>query len=440
VVNYLPWFKLAEGTQDVKVRHLISHSIGLPKFSADTLWHVGFTQKEIIDKLSVIPVCAKPGAKYAYQNMFVGIAGLLIESVLKKPLKEIVEERIFKPLGMERASMGPHPSGFFEKISQFFKKEKKHDPDLITTGYINLDGAPSASISTEEPYLFEGTSGVNSSSADFLKFIDCIINGGVIRSGENAGQVLLSPRAIQDMTTKQVSISDIRNSSSHFPVSRMKPGSFYYGNGIFGFMYGSGDKYEKLIMHEGAGAGWRSIWVALPEHGFGVVVLVNHGSINSNLLPESIAYKVLDSYLHTIYGTTDLPDLPAVNWSDLFYKSFLSSKKYFKHRFDSYVLGPPPALDLLLGEYESNVYGTLKIVSNGDDNLIAKYRGRDIALKHVGGTVFSFDSNKLTSRYGDDDHGELYFKMEDKSAGKGAEKKVVGLNVGLLREADFKKK
>jgi CubicO group peptidase (beta-lactamase class C family) len=449
VVNYLPWFKLAEGTQDVKVRHLISHCIGLPKFSADTLWHIGFTQKEIIEKLSVIPVCAKPGEKYAYQNMFVGIAGLLIESVLKKPLKEVVDERIFKPLGMGHSSMGSHPSGFWGKISQFFKKEKQHDSDLLVTGYINLGGAQSASISTDEPYLFEGTSGVNSSTADFLKFVNCIINGGVIRSGENAGgnaggnagKTLLSPRALQDMTTKQVHISDIRNSSSHFPVSRMKPGSFYYGNGVFGFMYGSGEKYEKLLMHEGAGAGWRSIWVALPEHGFGVVVLVNHGSINSNLLPESIAYRVLDSYLHTVYSASSQPSLPDINWSDLFYKSFLSSKKYFKHRFDSYVLGPPPAFESLLGEYESNVYGTLKIASKDNDDLVVKYRGRDIPLKHVGGTVFAFDSNKLTPRYGDDDHGELYFKTDDKRTSKQeAEKKVVGLNIGLLREADFKKK
>jgi CubicO group peptidase (beta-lactamase class C family) len=419
VTNYLPWFKLSAGTQDVKVRHLISHCIGLPKFAADTLWHLGFTQKEIIEKLGIIPVCAPPGEKYAYQNMFVGIAGLLIESILKKPLRDIVQERIFEKLGMEHSSMGPHPTGFWGKIKQFFKKEKKHDPDLLVTGYINY-GGPAVSVSTDEPYLFEGTSGVNSSTADYLKFIACLINGGIIESGVNAGTALLSQRAMKEMTSKQIAISDIRNNSSHFPVERMEKGSFYYGNGIFGFNYGTDTKKAKVIMHEGAGAGWRSIWMILPEHNFGFVVLTNYGSINSNLLPEAIAYQLLDLYLN----------IPGHNWNDWFYKSFLSSKKYFKHRFDAYVLGPPPPLESLSGKYKSEIYGALTIVQKGG-GLVAEYRGRDVPLKHVGGTVFSFDANKLTVRYGDDDYGELYFQRQGN--------KVDGLKVGLLREDDFKK-
>jgi CubicO group peptidase (beta-lactamase class C family) len=124
VSKFLPQFKLASehSTKEMKIRHLVSHCSGLPKFSADTLWHVGCSQAEILEGLSKIGVVAKPGDKYAYQNMFVGIAGLLIEAVLKKPWAEIIQERVFDRVCMRDSSVGPHPRGFCDRVSVFFSR------------------------------------------------------------------------------------------------------------------------------------------------------------------------------------------------------------------------------------------------------------------------------------------------------------------------------
>ena len=417
VVKYLPWFKLSDenATKKATVRHLVSHCIGLPKFSADTFWHLGFSQKEIIEKLSKIKVVSEPGEKYAYQNMFVGIAGLLIESVLKKPLKEVVKERIFDKLCMDHSSMGKHPSGFWQKILQFFKKNPAHDSNLITSGHMVLDNKIFPMQVSNEPYIFEGTSGINSTTSDFIKFLECLINKGSFRNGELSGKIF-SDKAWNDISTKQIGISDIKNQSSHFPVLRMENGSFYYGNGLFGLNYGEGDKYIKLLMHEGAGSGWRSFWAIAPEYNLGIVIFTNYGSINSNLLPEAVAYQFLDMYFN----------FSKVDWNSWYYKSLDRYRKYMKDRFDSFILSPPLSLKKLVGKYENDLYG--KIIITENDNLLSfSYNDKNIQLKHVGGSVFSFKSNELTARYGDDDSGNIYFQTDQSN-------NITGLRVSLLRE------
>ncbi|MDR3290394.1 MAG: beta-lactamase family protein [Rickettsiales bacterium] len=421
VTKYLPWFKLStpENTE-AKVKHLVSHCIGLPKFSADTLWHLGFSKEEILKKLATIKTIDKPGKKYAYQNMFVGIAGILIETVLKKPLREIMEERIFKKMEMDSSSVGPHQTGLWEGICQFFKKQKKHDPKFIVSGYLNLGEKPEKIKIKNGAYTFEGTSGINSSTADFLKFLDCLLNKGIINNGTNKGQRLISEDAYNTMSSPQIRIHDIRNSNSHFPVSRMKKNSFYYGNGMFGFSYGKEDKkYIDVLMHEGSGSGWRALWYMVPKDKVGIVVLTNYGSINTSLLPETVIYHFLDMYC----GFLDS------DWNKKLHDSAMRTKKYFKERFDSYVLGPAPKLELLIGEYESSFYGKASVVQE-NGKLILKYRKRNIALSHVGGVVYSFDANDLTLRYGNDDYGTLHFKIKPK--GKSYFK------INLLNEEDEK--
>ncbi|MDR0625098.1 MAG: serine hydrolase [Holosporales bacterium] len=427
VTKILPWFKLSseKATQKAKVRHLVSHCIGIPKFSADTLWHLGFSQKEIIEKLQQISVVAEPGEKYAYQNMFVGITGLLIEAVLKKPLADVFQERIFDKLGMKDSSVGPHPKGFLSMLKRFLPGKSAsdpHDPARLAAGHINLGGPRKVSVESEsEPYVFPGTSGVNSSTADYVKLLSAFCNEGVCTLTEEPVR-LFSERAYKTMFFPQTPIPDIKNKDSHFPIPNMKPGSFFYGQGAFGFEYGgpavrgadesiaghevSQDGYTKVVVHEGAGAGWRSLWAFVPEHKVGLVVLSNYGSINTSLLPEAI----VDTFLDIALG------LKRTDWNKRLLDSKVRLRRFLAERFDQYVLGPPPSNRELVGKYKNQLYGEAEVVED-EKNLCLKYMGRNMRLKHVGGGVFSFDANELTQRYGDDDTGNVYFDVGGKKRG-----------------------
>jgi CubicO group peptidase (beta-lactamase class C family) len=219
VTKYLPWFKLKDenATKKIKVRHLVSHCIGFPEFWGDHFWHLKFSKQEIIDRISVVDLKYNVGEKYGYQNIFVGIAGILIEEVLKKPLSEIFNDYLFNKLEMDHSSMGEHPaglSGAWGKIKSYFNAaEKRHDPSLIVSGYLLRNGS-AFEIKSNEPYLLNGMSGVNSTTVDCAKFVSCLVNQGVINFGKNKGKRLFSKKAWESMSLKKIGIEDVKDESS----------------------------------------------------------------------------------------------------------------------------------------------------------------------------------------------------------------------------------
>jgi hypothetical protein len=204
----------------------------------------------------------------------------------------------------------------------------------------------------------------------------------------------------------------------------MKPGGFYYGNGMFGFEYGpqreegepeDDSKYAHVLCHEGAGSGWRSLWVVVPKEKIGIIILTNYGSINTNLLPENIAYTFIDMCL----------GFPPFDWTSKYWLSTERTRKFFRSRFEGYVLGPAVKADLLVGEYEDDLYGKVAVVQE-KGQLVTVYRGRKIPLTHIGGIVYSFDAHDLTPRYGSDDYGTVAFQS---TSGK-----ITELKISLLHE------
>lgn len=62
--------------------------------------------------------------------------------------------------------------------------------------------------------------------------------------------------------------------------------------------YGKKNRTVDLLLHMGAGSGWRSFWMAIPDYNVGIVIFSNYGSINTTILPEVIAYKFVDTYFN----------------------------------------------------------------------------------------------------------------------------------------------
>jgi beta-lactamase class C len=112
VIKYLPDFRLKseEATQKLTLRHLLSHTIGLP-YHAYTIMvedHAPFDT--LIDHLKDLDLVGKPGELYSYQNVGFSLIGSVIEKATGKKLEKVFTERLFLPLGMKDASAS------FEKI------------------------------------------------------------------------------------------------------------------------------------------------------------------------------------------------------------------------------------------------------------------------------------------------------------------------------------
>ncbi len=107
VVRYLPDFALHDkaSTDSLTIRHVLSHTTGLPYHTYTTLIEDGMDIKSMVRRLRDVPVVAKPGELYSYQNVAYSIIGEVLEAATGKTYQQLIKERIFEPLAMGDASI-----------------------------------------------------------------------------------------------------------------------------------------------------------------------------------------------------------------------------------------------------------------------------------------------------------------------------------------------
>jgi CubicO group peptidase (beta-lactamase class C family) len=111
--------ELPTWTGAVRLRHLISHTSGLPEgFEFDDLRRAGLdrTTSGVISALVNIDHRAvSPGTAYRYSNAGYLCLAVVIERAAGRPLPEFARERVFGPLGMVNSCYwpgpAPHPPG-----------------------------------------------------------------------------------------------------------------------------------------------------------------------------------------------------------------------------------------------------------------------------------------------------------------------------------------
>jgi CubicO group peptidase (beta-lactamase class C family) len=105
LTNYLPELKNNPGFEKITIEHLLHHTSGI-KFSDSELdlgsdnarfyWGNNL-RKEVMGLKMECP----PGRYFHYSSANTQILGMILERVYKKPLSQILQEKIWKPLGME---------------------------------------------------------------------------------------------------------------------------------------------------------------------------------------------------------------------------------------------------------------------------------------------------------------------------------------------------
>lgn len=106
VRSYLPWFGFAGGEGGgVSVRHLISHTSGVTDTAFDDS-HASAPDLEAAARaMSSARPSAAPGREFAYIDTGYQALALAMEAVAGRPISAIVEDRVFKPLGMNSTTL-----------------------------------------------------------------------------------------------------------------------------------------------------------------------------------------------------------------------------------------------------------------------------------------------------------------------------------------------
>jgi len=106
VIHYLPDFQLKsmEATRRLTLRHVLSHTIGLPYHAFTVMVEDHAPFDTLVNHLKDLNLIAQPGELYSYQNVGFSLIGKVIERATGQKLEDVFAEKLFAPLGMTQAS------------------------------------------------------------------------------------------------------------------------------------------------------------------------------------------------------------------------------------------------------------------------------------------------------------------------------------------------
>lgn len=170
----------------ITLRDLMTHTSGMsggyPEGFADLFSKRDRTLAEAVEAFPTRYLDFEPGTKWGYSNMGIATLGRIVEIVSGKSYEQFLEERIFKPLGMND--------------SHFFVPETKRD--RIATIY-RMDGDKLAKSDVD---LFRvgakypaPEAGLYSTAMDMFRFYQMMLNGGALD-----GKRFLSKLSVELMT------------------------------------------------------------------------------------------------------------------------------------------------------------------------------------------------------------------------------------------------
>lgn len=148
VVDYLPGFKLKDTAQTnrIEIRHLLSHSTGMPRHAFGTEIERGYELEEIMQLMRKEELEGKEGETYAYQNSAFSLIDLIIQVKTGKTWRDWMQELILDKLPMRHASltyeaMDLEPN---KALPHFKNKRKKWVVGKVHERYYNV--APAAAV------------------------------------------------------------------------------------------------------------------------------------------------------------------------------------------------------------------------------------------------------------------------------------------------------
>ncbi len=248
VKDHLPYFELYDPwvSNNVTVRDLLCHRVGLGTFSGDVIWYKSdFTSQEIVRRAKHIPQAFEFRAGYGYSNVMYITAGELIRTVTGKSWNDNVQERIFEPLGMDRS------------ISSVRHLEDKGNY-VTPHARENDKNIPIEWVDWEE---IAALGGIISSVNDLAKWMIFNLDHGVVNN-----DTLLTRESRNLLWTPHNS----------FTVDHTTENDFNQHFRAYGLGWGLADYHGRLrVSHSGAIDGMITSLTLIPDENLGVVVLTN---------------------------------------------------------------------------------------------------------------------------------------------------------------------
>jgi CubicO group peptidase (beta-lactamase class C family) len=137
--------------RDITIRQLLSHTSGLTDYASDSVTGPGgainlradYTEDQLVKIIERLPIEFAPGERWEYCNSNYLLLGAVIRRVTGNFYGDMLQERVFKPLGMtstriiSEADIVPNRAAGYQLVSGKLKNQDWVSPSFNTTA----DGA-----------------------------------------------------------------------------------------------------------------------------------------------------------------------------------------------------------------------------------------------------------------------------------------------------------
>jgi len=249
VFRYLEDFRLNDPVQTdrVQIRHLLSHTSGLPRHAYTNLVEDGLSLDRIIPRFSHVPLISKEGEQLAYQNAAYSTIEKVLEAQTGTDFNTLLDDKLFKPLAMN------HASASYDSISNSGNRALPHVYHSRSRGHVSIP-------ISRKYYNAVSSGGINASASDMGKWL-------LMLTGHYPDVV--SEETLQEIYGPLATINNRRFSR--------------YWDGVNKSHYGMGWRVlenhgQKVVYHGGYVNGYRSEIAFAPDEGIGICILINSNS------------------------------------------------------------------------------------------------------------------------------------------------------------------
>jgi len=236
--------------KQITSRMLLSHTSGFPNLRQ-------------LNKGQKLNINFEPGSRYAYSGEGIQLLQLVVETVTKKSVQELMRDHVFQPLGMTRSSLVWE--GRFE--------------DNLAFPY-NEDGRSLGPPEQRAPAAAAGS--MLTTLRDFTNFMQAVIRGRGLR--KETRDLMLSPQ-IQILSKRQFPTLATETTEENRPIRL----SYGLGWGLYWTPYG------KAFFKEGHLDGFQNYTVCFDGQKTGIVIMTN----SSN--GEGIYKELLETLLKNTF-------------------------------------------------------------------------------------------------------------------------------------------
>jgi len=228
VSKYIPEFSRSPHASKNTLRHLLTHTSGIPDYGDLGIDDSGLDQHGLIAAiLEKEDLPSRPGQKYRYSNPGYALLGIVVERVSGRAFGDFLEQEIFKPIGMSNTFVYDGPR----------KKNARTAVGYDQFGEVD-DGAPTA---------IPGDGGIYSTVDDLFKWDQALYTDKLVRQSAL---------------------------SAAFTPGKVEEGTSTYGFGWNVAENGS----SKYVWHTGSQAGFRAFIERRLTERVTVIMLTNKGN------------------------------------------------------------------------------------------------------------------------------------------------------------------